>query len=64
MQDFQQRVISEADDLLDKLTKLNDFLNSDRVSVLSREELERMQRQSLAMSEYHAVLMERIAAFK
>ena len=63
LQPHQQRVVAEADELDDKLTKLNAFLNSNRVSVVSREELERMQRQSNAMTHYSDVLRERIAAF-
>ncbi|WP_349016780.1 Gp49 family protein [Pseudomonas sp. PS01300] len=59
----QQRVLVEYVDLGDKLTKLNGFLETDLFKSLPAAEQERMTVQRGAMSEYHGVLADRIAAF-
>jgi len=64
MQKYQERVVAERDELLDKFTKLAKFVYSERALSLSSMEKERMQKQLYIMLEYIKILTERISAFK
>lgn len=60
----QQRVIDEANELQDRLTKLGAFIqNSPIFESLDSAEQDRLKRQMNPMSEYLGILRERIAAF-
>lgn len=60
----QQRVIDEANELQDRLTKLGAFIqNSPIFESLDSAEQDRLKRQMLPMSEYLGILRERISAF-
>lgn len=60
---YQQRVITERDELCGKLSKLNQFLKGETFKALSEAERARLTRQSFYMGLYAKVLDERIAAF-
>ena len=61
--DYQQRVVTEKQELDEKLEKLNAFGRGDVFPTLPEEEQERLIRQSKIMDQYSVVLGERIAAF-
>jgi hypothetical protein len=65
---YQQRVVYERDQLEDRLSKLNAFINaSGSPSIfdsLPHDERARMSAQAHYMSQYLSVLNDRIAAFK
>ena len=61
--DYQQRVVTEKQELDEKLEKLNAFGRGDVFPTLLEEEQERLIRQSKIMDQYSVVLGERIAAF-
>jgi hypothetical protein len=63
MQPHQHRVVTEKDELADKLTKLNAFIGGTIYSGLPEEERIRLARQAVAMKDYLDILNERIAAF-
>jgi len=63
MQDFQQRVVNEHNDLLEKLQKLVDFTTTKIFHGLDPAEQRRLMRQVTYMGLYAAVLQERIEAF-
>jgi hypothetical protein len=63
MKPHQQRVVTEKQDLDEKLEKLNAFGRGDVFPTLPAEEQERLIRQSKIMDQYSVVLGERIAAF-
>ena len=62
--DFRERVKQEANELLDKITKLSAFIafasQFDRLSVAEQNDL---REQHVAMTEYYGVLMRRINRF-
>lgn len=60
---FQQRVVQEKQELDDKLTSLTKFMDGTIFEDLPAAEQDRMERQFAAMTDYSAVLGERIAAF-
>lgn len=65
MKEFQERVIEERNDLVEKAEKLFAFLaNTEAVSNLIPGEEDRLQRQHKIMSDYISVLDERISYFQ
>ena len=64
LQPHQQRVVTEKDELDEKIVKLNAFLNGSFFSTLDSSEQEHLKLQAHYMSEYSDVLGARIAAFK
>ena len=56
MEDFLIRVITEQNELLDKLTKLNNFISSEKFKSLDDENQRLLKMQSSAMSIYNDVL--------
>lgn len=64
MEGCQQRVVDEKTELDDKLSRLGPFVKeSVKFTELPLAEQDRMERQFHLMTEYSAVLAERIAAF-
>lgn len=64
MSPHQERVVDEKSQLDERLTKLAEFIDSNRIySLLPDAEKLRMARQRASMAEYSAILAERIAAF-
>lgn len=64
MQAYQIRLIEERDELYKKLTKLEDFLNSDNlVGIVDFDERERLIEQKHYMRKYYEILVDRIEAF-
>lgn len=64
LQPHQQRVAAEYSQLCDRVAKLNSFiLTSPHFSGLPDAEQARLERQRQHMSDYAAVLLERITAF-
>ena len=63
METYQKRVVREKLELDEKLKRLKDFLLGDRKKEVPLVELERLQRQSVAMKEYSEILGERIEGF-
>jgi len=63
LQPHQQRVADERHELIFKVDKLAVFLKGDVFKTLPKDEQERLDRQYRIMSEYDAVLKERIAHF-
>jgi oligoribonuclease NrnB/cAMP/cGMP phosphodiesterase (DHH superfamily) len=64
MQPFQQRVIEERNELLIKLAKLDDFIESTTCMILPIDERNRLEKQRQIMLDYVNVLNERIDNFK
>lgn len=60
---YQQRVVTERDELADRLAKLLDFLRSPLFLKLDAAERSRLRNQARFMDGYLAVLGERIEAF-
>lgn len=56
MEDFLIRIISEQNELLDKLTKLNNFISSEKFKSIDDENQRLLKMQSNAMSIYNDVL--------
>jgi len=63
MQPHQQRVVTEKDELAEKLTKLNAFIGGSVFNGLPETERIRLARQGVVMKDYLDILNERIAAF-
>ena len=63
MTPYQQRVVAEREDLVDKLDKLSEFLKGDVYRSLPADERERLARQYNIMVSYSNVLVERIIHF-
>jgi len=61
---FQQRVVDERNELVDKLKKLMAFIRGPMFKTVDPAEQERLTRQSKLMDEYSGVLAERISEFK
>jgi hypothetical protein len=56
MEEFLIRVITEQNELYDKLTKLNKFIESDKFKAIDDENQRLLKMQSSAMSIYNDVL--------
>lgn len=63
LQPHQQRVVTEKEELSEKLTKLLAFFQTPIFAGLSEAEQSRLRNQARFMDGYAAVLEERIAAF-
>ena len=63
MAPHQERVVTEKDELSEKLAKLLAFFQSPTFAGLSEAERSRLRNQARFMDGYAAVLEERIAAF-
>lgn len=63
MEAYQERVIAEQEQLDERATKLEQFIQSAQFSSLPPAEQGRLKRQLKIMGEYSQVLGERIAAF-
>lgn len=63
MEAFQQRVVTEKEELDSKIDKLNIFIHGSIYKSLPEEERFRMMRQYCHMWDYSNVLGERIAVF-
>jgi hypothetical protein len=61
---FKERVITERDELAERLAKLVAFLNGDASQALDEHELSRLRHQRYYMGGYLNVLDERITAFR
>lgn len=59
----QERVVTEKNELEDKVTKLVAFFETDFFSKIDKDEQERLKRQSGFMQSYLEVLEERISNF-
>ena len=63
MSDFQLRAINEKEELDVKIKALSDFFNNKIFSTLPTDEKVRLSKQLLIMTDYSAILSERIAHF-
>ena len=64
MKDYQTRVIQEAAELSDKLSKLNDFIQTNpQFELLPTDEHNLLIEQAYVMALYEAVLNDRINLF-
>lgn len=64
MQPHQQRVVDEYNELTDKINRLEDFLQSEKFTVIvSEEEQILLAIQFQAMQRYQEILLERIELF-
>jgi len=63
MKDWQKRVIEEHSALMEKITKLGDFLNSGDQSVVSEAEIGLLWSQYHAMCVYRDILCMRVASW-
>lgn len=61
MEEYVKRMIIERETLSEKITKLADFILSDKFSKVERKERRMMNRQLKHMSRYREVLNDRIA---
>lgn len=64
MQEWQQRVVTERDELCEKLAKLRQFKNTADFAKMDREPRDLMEKQENCMQHYADVLGARIALFK
>jgi hypothetical protein len=63
MKPFQQRVVTERDELAEKLTSLDSFIGGEIFKVIPAEEKIRLAKQAGVMKEYLDILNDRINAF-
>lgn len=63
MQPHQERVVTEHNDLQDKITKLESFFNTKIHGALDSQEQARLHKQFNVMKQYSDILKQRIAAF-
>ena len=63
MKPYQERVLVERDELVDRISRLGPFIASDMFKQLPGAEQERMRRQLDIMVQYRDVLLERIKSF-
>jgi hypothetical protein len=63
MSDYQERVLSEQKELIDKLEKLDVFMNSETFSTLSAIDQSLLMVQHSAMENYSDTLDRRIERF-
>lgn len=61
--DWKQRVLDEKSQLDERREKLTTFLNSEQVTEITADEVDRMQRQLDCMNAYSGILQERIDAW-
>ena len=63
MKPFQERVIAEERELREKTDRLDIFIKSETFNRLDEREQRRLVRQRAVMTEYSAILRERITAW-
>lgn len=63
LQPYQQRVVTERDELNEKIVKLESFFSTLKFQELSADEQGRLALQSVFMRRYYEVLDARIQAF-
>lgn len=63
LKDYQQRVVDEHKDLVEKITKLSAFLGTEKFTTLSAEDQNILLRQYTVMISYRDVLALRISRF-
>lgn len=59
----QVRATEDKRELDDKISKLTEFLNSDKTEQLNQDEIQRLHKQLNVMKQYSDILGERIANF-
>lgn len=59
----QQRVVEERNELVDKVTKLHSFFNTEIFESLPGEDQELLVKQEKVMKEYSDILLDRIKRF-
>lgn len=59
--EYKTRVIQEKEDLDQKIEKLKNFINSNEFHIVSTNEKDLLIRQLNTMTDYSAILVERIA---
>jgi len=64
LQPYQERVVEEKKELDEKLGALNAFISDSRFFTLFHDEQVRLKKQFKLMTEYSAVLKDRIEAFR
>ena len=60
MEDFKKRLISEKDELNEKIVKLNQFINSENFNKIDKVQQSLLKTQLFVMRTYHSILEERI----
>jgi len=60
MSDFKSRLLEERDQLQEKVTKLDDFIDSDAYTTIAERQQELLLDQIYFMAEYLSILKERI----
>ncbi len=63
MEDYQERVIDEQEELSNRVERLSDFIGSTGYRDLEKQDRGLLGVQLIAMNEYNAVLLQRIARF-
>ena len=63
MEPFQERVVTEKDELEEKIGKLHSFFTTSTFAELDPAEQDRLNEQLKAMETYAALLGQRIATF-
>ena len=61
--EYQERVIVEFEGVVEKASKLNDFIQCDLFKAIDRDERVRLKAQMLIMLAYADILGDRIEAF-
>ena len=65
MQLHEERVVDEKNHLDEKLVKLQDFIENNKIfQLLPEEDKDLLERQQVSMHEYSTILKERIERFK
>lgn len=63
MQPFQQRVVDESWELVEKILKLSNFIDTETFLTLPEDEQLRLKKQLDIMNQYSDILCERIYHF-
>lgn len=63
MQEWQQRVVDELTELVDKIIKLDSFIESEAYKKLDVQNQILIDRQKFSMLDYYDILDQRIALF-
>ena len=64
MQDYQVRVVTERNELTEKIEKLTAFVEGEKFASVESEEASRLKNQLRVMREYQSILDARLKAFK
>ena len=60
LKQIRNKLFEEDNELLEKMIKLEDFINSNKITKISREQVNLLEVQFQAMRTYHQVLRARI----